>query len=380
MIDLRGITWDHARGYDPLVAASRRYRELNPEISITWERRSLQAFGDMPLSRLADRYDLMVIDHPHIGEATAQGLLVALDMPEREPELLDLAAHGIGQSHESYRMSGRQWALAIDAAAQVSARRADLLPKAPQSWADVVALAEAGLVIWPLKPVDAVDSFFTLAANIGQPVAERDDRLIDEAAGLAVLHAMREVARYLPEDCFGWSPIDVLDALSGDQRRYAYAPLLFGYTNYARAGFRPHLVAFGDIPALGEDGPVGSILGGTGIAVSASSQYPSEAAAFSYWLASGSVQAGLYVAGNGQPAHAAAWNDAAADELCGGFFSGTRRTLDKSWLRPRYAGFLSLADVGGDLVNAFVRGGISAGDTLHGLEASYAASLAAERA
>ena len=45
---LRGMNWDHRRGYDPMVATSSRYSEFNPGVGIEWERRPLQAFDDAP--------------------------------------------------------------------------------------------------------------------------------------------------------------------------------------------------------------------------------------------------------------------------------------------------------------------------------------------
>ena len=48
MIELRGITWNHTRGYLPMVGVAQRYEELHPEMRITWEKRSLQAFADAP--------------------------------------------------------------------------------------------------------------------------------------------------------------------------------------------------------------------------------------------------------------------------------------------------------------------------------------------
>ena len=53
MVELTGITWNHTRGYLPMVATAQRYGELYPEVSITWQKRSLQAFADAPLSDLA---------------------------------------------------------------------------------------------------------------------------------------------------------------------------------------------------------------------------------------------------------------------------------------------------------------------------------------
>ena len=52
-IRLRGIAWDHSRGFTPMVATAQRYGELHPGIQVTWEKRSLQAFADAPLAALA---------------------------------------------------------------------------------------------------------------------------------------------------------------------------------------------------------------------------------------------------------------------------------------------------------------------------------------
>jgi len=46
---LRGIAWDHTRGFVPMVATAQRFHELHPEIEIRWEKRSLQAFADAPI-------------------------------------------------------------------------------------------------------------------------------------------------------------------------------------------------------------------------------------------------------------------------------------------------------------------------------------------
>ena len=61
---LRGITWNHSRGFVSVVATAQRYCELHPDVEITWEKRSLQEFADAPIQGLAEAYDLLVIDHP----------------------------------------------------------------------------------------------------------------------------------------------------------------------------------------------------------------------------------------------------------------------------------------------------------------------------
>ena len=67
MITLRGITWDHPRGYAPLAASVAPYAQAH-SVRVEWERRSLKDFGDAPLPELARDYDLLIIDHPHVGQ------------------------------------------------------------------------------------------------------------------------------------------------------------------------------------------------------------------------------------------------------------------------------------------------------------------------
>ncbi|MFT3784888.1 MAG: hypothetical protein QM770_01820 [Tepidisphaeraceae bacterium] len=118
MPHLHGMTWNHPRGIDPLVACCAEVRDAFG-IDVKWDARSLEDFEAFPLDELAQQYDLMVIDHPHVGMAAASGCLRPFDA-----RLADsLNGTTVGRSHESYYWQGKQWALAIDAAAQVSARR-----------------------------------------------------------------------------------------------------------------------------------------------------------------------------------------------------------------------------------------------------------------
>ncbi len=123
---LQAITWGHTRGYTPLVAASQRFSELHPGIQIHWKQRSLQVFADSPVEKLAETYDLLIIDHPWVGCAAATGCVLPLDEYLPEAYLLDQARHSVGGSHASYFYKGHQWALAIDAATPAASYRPDL--------------------------------------------------------------------------------------------------------------------------------------------------------------------------------------------------------------------------------------------------------------
>ena len=142
MTKLKGMTWNHPRGYDPMVATSALW-QAQTGVEIEWEKRSLQDFEGFPVEELARNYDLIVIDHPHVGQITAEKCLAPLDVPGREAELQAIAAASVGQSYASYNWEGRQWALPIDAAAQVMAFRADLLPHPPARWEEVFGFGAA---------------------------------------------------------------------------------------------------------------------------------------------------------------------------------------------------------------------------------------------
>ncbi len=125
-IHLKGMTWSHPRGYDPMVACSAIWYARHG-VAIEWDKRSLQDFESFPVEELARAYDLIVIDHPHVGQITGEHCLLPLDVEGREAERAAMAAGSVGRSWPSYHYDGRQWAFPIDAATQVLAWRPDLI-------------------------------------------------------------------------------------------------------------------------------------------------------------------------------------------------------------------------------------------------------------
>ena len=77
-ITLKGMTWSHPRGYDPMVACSKLWQEQTGA-TVEWDKRSLQDFESFPVEELAREYDLIVIDHPHVGQITRENCLLPLD-------------------------------------------------------------------------------------------------------------------------------------------------------------------------------------------------------------------------------------------------------------------------------------------------------------
>ncbi|PRD44312.1 ABC transporter substrate-binding protein [Phyllobacterium phragmitis] len=374
-VTLKGMTWSHPRGYDPMVACSRLWQEKTG-VAIEWDKRSLQDFESFPVEELAKAYDLIVIDHPHVGQITGEGCLAPLDIAGRGEDLAALASASVGKSFPSYHWQGRQWAFPIDAATQVQAWRPDRLPTAPARWAEVLELARQGCVLLPLRPPHSLMSFFTLSGNLGHPCADDGPGdLIGLEAGCAVFEMLREIAALVHPSCFEMDPIAILERMAEADSSFVCSPLIYGYVNYAIPGFRPATIRFADIPVTGNAGPVGSALGGTGIAVSAFSKRQAEAIDFAYWIASADVQRGLYAASGGQPGHAAAWEDETVNGATSDFYIATRATLEGAWVRARHDGYMAFQEAGSDRLNEGLLRGDSARNVVADLNRLFAESF-----
>ena len=370
---LKGMTWDHPRGYDPMTASAESFNQQNPEVKIIWEKRSLQAFADRPIELMAYDYDLMVIDHPHVGEASRKDLIYELNRSEDYNEQLDiLNKASVGPSHQSYNFNNNQYALAIDAAAPVSAYRNDLITTIPKTFDEIIMLAEKSKVIWPIKPVDAISSFNTIAANIGSPINQNHGSFIEISLVKSILQMMKSLADLVPKNCLSMNPIETLNYMSSNDD-ISYCPLLYGYSKYSRKGFRDSLVHFANIPSFDENGNncSGSQIGGTGLAISKNTKYLDIALKYSFWVASEQCQKNLYYKSGGQPGHLNAWIDTSINKDCENFFKNTLDTLEKSWLRPRYDGYMYYQDIAGTIVNNFLKGETSIDFTVNEMKKEF---------
>jgi multiple sugar transport system substrate-binding protein len=373
---LSGITWDHTRGFLPMLATAQRFAEVHPGIEIVWQKRSLQAFGDQPLEQLAPQFDLLVIDHPFAGYAAANPVLLALDEYLPAEFLADQAANSVGKSYESYvyGAAGHLWALPIDAATPVSAWRPDLLERPPKTWEELLALARRGMVVLPAIPIDSLMNFYMLCIGLGQEPCATPERVVNAEIGTTALEHLRELVRCCEPACLDRNPIQTYEALaSGD--RVAYCPFAYGYTNYARAGYASHILRFGGLIRF-NGAPLRSTLGGTGLAISRSCRQPEVALAYAQYVASAACQRGLYVAAGGQPGHRSAWLDETANAITNDFFRDTLPTMAAAFLRPRYNGYMHFQDQAGPVVHRYLREGGDPRTAVAEIDALYRRSLA----
>ena len=366
---LKGIAWDHPRGFDPMVATANLFQKKNPEVEIKWDKRPLQAFADRPIEEMAFDYDLMVIDHPHVGEASRKNLIYELNNNKQyEGELISLEKNSVGLSHQSYNFNDNQYALAIDAAAPVSAYRGDLIGNPPSTFEETIKLAEQSKVIWPIKPVDSISCFNSIAANLNNPINKVPAKFVEKDLAVEILQMMKKLSQLVPKDCLSMNPINVLDIMS-DSDDFYFCPQLYGYSNYSRVGFRKSVVNFGNMISFDEDknNCKGSQIGGTGLAISKSTKYLEIALEYSFWVASEICQTDTFYKSGGQPGHLKAWQNKEINDDSKNFFMNTLDTLQKSWLRPRYDGYMYFQDKAGTIINNFLKDNLTLEQALDNL-------------
>lgn len=355
-IVLNGITWNNSRGITPLFAVAQRFSELHPGVEINWDKRTLQEFADYPVEKLAAQYDLLIIDHPWVGCAAATKCVLPLDEYLSKAYLKDQLDNSVGSSHLSYYYEGHQWALAIDAAAPVASYRADLFEKkgrpVPKTLQDVIDLGKNGKLAVPSTPVDLLMHFYMFClAYDGELFL--DKKVIDRETGLKVLHVMKELWSLVDKKIFACNPIAIAELMTTTDD-YWYCPFAYGYSNYSRSGFAKHRLTYTDLVVFNNSKRLISTLGGTGLAVSSVANHQKWTIEFAAWVVSPDIQSTLYVQSGGQPGNRSAWIDEEANRICNNFFINTLSTLNRSYMRPRYNGYLFFQDHAGILLQKYL--------------------------
>jgi multiple sugar transport system substrate-binding protein len=371
---LRGITWGHTRGYLPMVATAQRFRELHPDVQIDWQIRSLQSFADESIATLSANYDLLVIDHPSMGEAASHEIFVPLDKLLSADFLQDQSNNSVGASHASYHIAGHQWALAIDAAAPVAASRPDVLEangfEEPATWDDMLELARAGLVAFAGLPLDCLMHWYSLCINEGQTPFTAAAAIVDKEVGMAALGAIKELTTLCGDSSLTRNPIAAYELMTTSDS-YGYSPLAYGYSNYARAGYSigsGSPLLFGPPPKR-RGKPLYTTLGGAGLAVSARCSGLTLDTALSYaqFVASGPVQTGLFTASGGQPGYRGAWLDGENNRITRNFFMRTLETLNGAFVRPRHEQAIAFQIRATAVMDAYLRSRLSSQEAVEAL-------------
>jgi multiple sugar transport system substrate-binding protein len=371
----RALTWDHPRGYNALAAAAAAFDPVRDGVSIAWDTQPLEGFESHPIADLCARYDLVVLDHPHAGEAVEADCLAPLEDLFGAEVVAGIGAATIGPCLSSYRFAGKHWALPLDAATQVTAARADLLgAPSPVTWDEVLALADkTGKVALSLAGPHAILSFLSIAVALGEPPAERDpDLLVSPDTGKQVLDLLAPLVAKSPPSVRDKNPIGMLSHMAASED-VMLCPLIYGYVNYASpASGRP--ISFSNAPRMRVGGRPGSTLGGTGIGISKRCAVAAALKEHLLWLMSAEAQTAFIPAHEGQPSRRSAWADAGVNARWGDFCRKTAETLEAAYVRPRHAGYIGFQGKASSLLREAFTERRPASMILDDLQALYRAS------
>ena len=372
MTSLSGLTWDHPRGFNALDAAA-RLEKSRGGIEIQWSRQPLEGFEEHPIEELCAGYDLVVLDHPHIGEAVKSRSLVPLEDVLTNEQIADISRRTIGACFDSYRYAGKHWALPLDAAAQVMANRPDAV-EPPETWDGIVTAAAKAPTVLSLAGPHAALTLFSIALTLSGRLAV-DGRLFQAGVGEAALEIMQQIHDRAPAVARSLNPIGILQTMA-ETDEIALCPLIFGYVNYASSDIRlpAHRLAFADAPVSKGLGRRGSILGGTGIGLTKRCNVTPELVRHLIWLMGNDAQMRFIPEHDGQPSARDAWRDKNVNQAWGEFYRSTEDTLEHAHVRPRYAGYIAFQKRASQIVRDGLEGSRSHAATIAALEQAYISS------
>jgi multiple sugar transport system substrate-binding protein len=375
MKSYKALTWDHPRGYNALAAASDSARR-DSLVDIVWDKHPLEGFESHPIADLCQKYDLVVLDHPHVGEAVAEDCLQPLEHVFDAETLAAIGRETIGPCLESYIYAGSIWALPLDAATQVMAARPDLLDgPSPVTWTEVAALSEkTSKLALSLAGPHAALSFLSVCASLGEDAGrEGNDYLVSEAIGVEAYALMARLAARSPRSVISLNPIGILGHMASNDD-VALCPLIYGYVNYS-APASGRRIAFHNAPRAAHGGRPGSTLGGTGIGISKRCEITPELKQHLLWLMGSEAQTRLIPSHHGQPSRREAWHDAGVNAAWGDFYRNTADTLENAYVRPRFNGYIAYQTKVSVMLREALASNVGAAAAVHALNETYRKTL-----
>ena len=361
MIHLKGIAWNHTRGFTSVVATAQRFEELNPEVRITWEKRSLQAFADASLSDLVSNYDLLIMDNPHVSIAAKDQLLLPFDDYLSADFIKELANNSVGKSHASYNVFNKQWTLATDAATPIATWREDLVSKyniqIPKTWQELLELTKTGKVAFASIPIDTLMHHYMFCIALGARVFKSKIEVAPRHIMIEAIKMYKELVDLTPSFCLEMNPIKIYECMTQTDD-IIYSPFNYGYSNYSKKNYADQVLKAGALVTFNGK-RLRSTLGGAGIAVSSKTKYAEIAMNYSQFTASEKTQSGLYFEFGGQPGHRKSWLNDEVNNQCKNFFKDTLQTLDEATMRPQYYGYMHFQDEASLVIHEAVSGKVS---------------------
>ncbi|MGW1347117.1 hypothetical protein ACWCOV_39105 [Kribbella sp. NPDC002412] len=356
-VQLRGLTWDHPRGYRPLEAFE------TPGVEVVWDRQPLSGFESTPLSELAERYDLLVVDHPGLGAAIDAGAILPVEDVFAARDLKVWRERAVQPTWDSYRLHGHGWALPLDAATQTCLYRPDLLEVPPAAWSDLLELS--GVVMCVAGPHAGLMLLGLAGDRTGAG-------LLDRARAVEAVELLRAVWRRSDQSAAELDPIGIHELLATSNELLC-CPLVYSYAYYGADSADRVALAWSAAPRLRPADRLGNgTLGGTGLAVTPRA-YSRVLAVTKYvrGLLDVGVQLDTVSTVGAQSATAAVWASDVVDKAWNGHYSATVGTLMTSYVRPRFDGWIAFQDELSSRVRELLCSAVDVGTAVDRIEDDY---------
>ncbi|BCL68783.1 membrane protein [Vibrio nigripulchritudo] len=334
-MSFKGLTWDHPRGYQALQTSL----DWQDCPVAQWDIQPLSGFEETPLEELADQYDLLVIDHPHLGQAVESQCLQPLDMLFSPMWLEELKTSCIGLSAQSYWYDSHCWALPLDASSQIMAyqKQAEDAVLGLGGWQDLIK----GNLKYQLCLAGPHPTLQLLAMTLSlDPSLKSDALFIPEDEGVESLDLFKSVFKNSIEPSRVLNPIELLDTLSRSDS-LDLCPFVYGYVNYSTESSNLCVTS----PIGGE-----SILGGTGIAITQRCTVNNDLLIYLKKLLSPNIQSAFIPNNGGQPSFQSAWSEANINQNSNDFYQNAFSTVNGAHLRPRHPGYTHFQDKAAHLI------------------------------
>ncbi len=348
---LQGITWKNPRGYDPLVAASRVWMDLNPDSSVNWQQLPWYEFENKILRSLAagdGQFDLIMFDHPWTGKMASENWLIPWNTLSGHTYLNELAQRVVSPSLESYALYGSQWALPLDSACHCGLFRADMADRSslPRTWETLRGWAEKHhnpphrySLILSIEGVLGSCLFLSMMAGLGfQPYTDEQSPSCNKEAAAYVLTILSDLLAFTPPGSTILGPWDVYERFCSNDD-VIYSPSIFAYVNYFGGDGGGQYLRVCEVPGF-NNGAVGTpILGGVGLGVAHTCTNIDQARSLGEFLMSESVQQHVFPGHSGQPSTKAAWTNPQINKQFNNFYADLSPGMSSAYIRPRYPKF-----------------------------------------
>lgn len=360
-----------------MVAASQRYEELHSGVRIHWDKRTLDEFGHKPIDQLAGDYDLIVIDHPWAGFCFDRNLV--LDQKEllTPQQWGDLENNCVGAAFSSYLFDDKLLAIPIDLATPVPSWRPDLINtggfQLPATWEDLVLMADSGQVIMPAFNADLFLNWLMLLHALDAHPFEHRDIIAEKDKAIEAASLLKRLTERMPKEIINWNPINIAELMTRYDK-FIYCPFAYSYGNYCRASFVDKPLRYGNLIQL-NGRRLKSIVGGTGIAISAKCTEIELALDFSLYCAGAKVQSNIYTLAGGQAVRKEAWLNKDVTALVGGFYMDSYISHSEALVRPRYNGYVPLQQHAGAWLQQFILGETDGNKLMEGINKCYRESI-----